>query len=307
LPLGPQLPLLREGPLNTHVARDHRPDLREFVELVAEQGRELYRDLPWRRTRDPYQVLLSEVMLQQTQVVRVEARWERWLAEFPTLDALAAAPLERVLEAWQGLGYNRRAVALKRLAEQVAEKFAGELPADEAALRALPGVGPATAAGVLAFAFGQPAVYLETNVRAVFLHELFADQDGVSDRELVPLVRSAAEEAARQGLDPREWNYALLDYGAYLKRTLPNPSRRSAHHTRQSAFAGSRRQKRAWLLRAVVAAPGCDTRAYAQALSGAELALGRDAVDAELVAGLLGELEREGFLARDGERWVVGA
>ena len=240
------------------------PTVEEFVTLVAEKGRELYRDFSWRRTHDPYAVLVSEVMLQQTQVSRVEGRFDEWLAEFPTLDALAAAPLEAVLESWQGLGYNRRAIALKRAAEQVVATSGGEapatLPADEVALRALPGIGPATAAGVLAFAFGQSSVYLETNVRAVFLHELFADQDGVPDREIVPLVAAAVDEASRQGISPREWYYALLDYGAHLKRILPNPSRRSAHHTRQSRFEGSRRQKRAWLLRAVMADPGVDRR-----------------------------------------------
>ncbi len=179
------------------------PTLEEFVVLVAEKGRELYRDFSWRRTHDPYAVLVSEVMLQQTQVSRVERRFDEWLADFPALEALAAAPLEAVLESWQGLGYNRRAVALKRAAEQVVADSGGKapatLPADEASLRALPGIGPATAAGVLAFAFGRPSVYLETNVRGVFLHELFADRDGVPDREIVPLVAAAVEEAGAPG------------------------------------------------------------------------------------------------------------
>ncbi len=283
--------------------------LEEFVALVAEKGRELYRDFPWRRTHDPYAVLVSEVMLQQTQVSRVERRFDEWLADFPTLEALAAAPLEAVLESWQGLGYNRRAIALKRAAEQVVADSGGEvpatLPADEAALRALPGIGPATAAGVLAFAFGQPSVYLETNVRGVFLHELFADRDGVPDREIVPLVAAAVEEAARQGVSAREWYYALLDYGAHLKRTLPNPSRRSAHHTRQSRFEGSRRQKRAWLLRAVLADPGAATDEHARALSRAEREAGRDSVPVDEVDEILRALADEGFIAERGGGWFV--
>lgn len=281
------------------------PRLAGFVTSVAERGRELYRDHPWRNTRDPYAVLLSEVMLQQTQVVRVVPRWEAWLEEFPTLDTLAAAPLEVVLLAWQGLGYNRRAIALKRTAEQVVDRFGGVLPSDEVALRSLPGVGPATAAGVRAFAFDLPGVYLETNVRAVFLHELFADRDGVKDGELSPLVSAAVEEAARQGVSPRAWYYALLDYGAQLKRELPNPSRRSAHHVRQSRFEGSRRQKRAWLVRAVVSGPGRTAEELADDLALAERTAGRPAPDPRDVAGVLRELARDGFIAREGDGWFV--
>ncbi len=286
-------------------------DLTGFVALVAEQGRELYRDFAWRRTHDPYAVLVSEVMLQQTQVSRVESRFDVWLTDFPTLEALAAAPLEAVLESWQGLGYNRRAIALKRAAEQVVDDStpAGlgptTRPADEAALRARPGIGPATAAGVLAFAFGQPSVYLETNVRTVFLHELFADRDGVPDSEIVPLVAGSIEEAVRQGVSAREWYYALLDYGAHLKRTLPNPSRRSAHHTRQSRFEGSRRQKRAWLLRAVMAGPGDSAEDLAHALSASERSAGRDSVPADDVAGILAALAREGFVAERDGGWFI--
>lgn len=281
-----------------------------FVDRVAVHGADLYREFPWRETDDPYAILVSEVMLQQTQVARVVPYYESWLADFPTLEALAAAPLEAVLRAWQGLGYNRRAIALKRAAEQlvaahearsagpahgVAGSGAVALPGDEAALRALPGVGPATAAGVLAFGFGRHAAYLETNVRAVFLHELFADADGVADREIVPLVEAAAALAEQRGLTAREWNYALLDYGAHLKRTQPNPSRRSAHHTRQSAFEGSRRQKRARLLRAVMDAPG----AHAD-----ELATGLQ-LEPSLTLELLEELRAEGFVASDADGWRI--
>lgn len=280
-------------------------DLSAFVSHVLAEGRRLYRDLPWRRTRDPYAVLVSEVMLQQTQVSRVERYYADWLGAFPTIEALASAPLEAVLRAWQGLGYNRRAVALKRAAEQLVESGAPTLPADETALCALPGIGKATAAGVLAFAFGLPSVYLETNVRTVFLHELFADIDGVPDRALLPLLSAALEEATRQGAEPREWYYALLDYGAHLKRILPNPSRRSAHHTRQSTFEGSRRQKRAFLLRSVMAAPGAVAAEYAEELGAAEKDAGRSAPSEGEVCSLLESLAAEGFLARDGERWFI--
>jgi A/G-specific adenine glycosylase len=281
------------------------PDLVGFVTRVADCGHASYRDLPWRHSRDPYAVLVAEVMLQQTQVSRVETAYEAWLDEFPTIDALAATPLERVLETWQGLGYNRRAVALKRTAEQVVERFGGELPQDEGELRSLPGVGPATAAGVLAFAFDRPAVYLETNVRAVFLHELFADRERVPDSEIAPLVSAAVAVACSLGIGPRQWYFALLDYGAHLKRTIPNPSRRSAHHASQSRFEGSRRQKRARLLRAVMARPGRSAWEYADEISAVERDAGRDAVGVEEAEGILEDLVSDGFLVCQCDRWSV--
>ncbi len=142
-------------------------------------------------------------------------------------------------------------------------------------------------------------------MRAVFLHELFADRDGVTDRELTPLIAAAVEEAARQGVSPRTWYYALLDYGAQLKRELPNPSRRSAHHARQSRFEGSRRQKRAWLLRAVMAEPGSTTDDLAESLTHAEQAAGRSAPVSGDVLGILEQLAADGFIARDGDGWYV--
>ncbi len=291
---------------DTHEA----PDLDAFIAKVAEEGASLYRDFPWRHTRDPYAVLVSEVMLQQTQVQRVVGYYEQWLADFPTLEALAAAPVEAVLRAWQGLGYNRRAMALKRLAEHIIAVHVdsgavgpAQLPRTEAGLRALPGVGPATAAGVLAFAFDEPSAYLETNVRTVFLHELFADRDGVKDSEIAPLVALASERAHAAGLDPRAWNYALLDYGAHLKRLVPNPSRRSAHHTRQSTFEGSRRQKRAWLLRVVLDDPGHTAHHYARDLATAETRAGREAPSVAETAALLQDLVADGMLATSDGRF----
>jgi len=120
-----------------------------------------------------------------------------------------------------------------------------------------------------------------------------------------PLVFAAMEEAAGQGISPRDWYYALLDYGASLKRSRPNPSRRSAHHARQGRFEGSRRQKRAWLLREVMARPGLPAEEYAEALAAAERDAGRDAPEPGEAASVLGDLEREGFLAREGECWSV--
>lgn len=282
-------------------------DLAPFRALVLERGRELYRDLPWRRTRDPYAIWISEVMLQQTQTTRVDGRWQRWLERFPTPDALAAASPADVLDEWQGLGYNRRALALHRAAQAVSEA-GGALPSDARALQALPGVGPATAAGIRAFAFDLHAVYLETNVRAVLLHELYPDAEGVPDRELAPIVEATCPaDASNPADDPRTWYYALLDYGAYLKRTVPNPSRRSSSHVRQSRFEGSHRQKRAELVRVLLAhrGEGVDVSSACAELSAEERGAGRSPLSAADVRALLDELAAEGFCRPMNGLWYI--
>ena len=273
--------------------------LEEFSATVWERGRELYRDLPWRDTHDPYAILLSEVMLQQTQVSRVMGRWEQWLETFPTIADLASAPLPPVLELWQGMGYNRRALNLKRCAEEVVAMHDGVVPSDKKALLGLPGIGPSTSAGVRIFAFRQPDMYLETNVRAVFIHELFPGRESVADKELVSLVEATCPQDARV----RAWYYALLDYGAYLKKTMPNPTRRSKHYTRQSKFEGSHRQKRAYLLRRVID-DALSTEDLARDLAQSERASGRQEPSVEEVRAILDELEREGFVMRRGDAWL---
>ena len=269
----------------------------EFVALVNERGAALYRDLPWRNIDDPYGVLVSEVMLQQTQVTRVMRYWGRWMGLFPTVDALASADTATVLDAWHGLGYNRRALALKRACEQCSAENGGHLPPAVDELVKLPGIGPATAAGVVAFAYDKPAMYLETNVRSVFLHELFPECEGVPDKQLAPYVADTCPDAGA-----RAWYYALLDYGADLKGRVANPSRRSRHYARQSAFEGSRREKRSFILKCVLAAPeGVLSAEVRGMLDAHERAAGREAVDAELYEAILSDLQREGFFRRQGD------
>ena len=280
--------------------------LEEFRALVLARGRELYRDLPWRRTRDPYAIWVSEVMLQQTQVARVDGRWQRWLERFPSIDALASAQTADVLEEWQGMGYNRRALALMRAA-QVVSIAGGVMPHEQRDLEALPGIGPATAAGIRAFAYNLPGVYLETNVRTVFLHELYPEATSVPDRELIPLVERTCPPDASDGEDdPRTWYYALLDYGAHLKKTVPNPSRRSRTHVRQGRFEGSHRQKRAMVVRIVLAnREGVSLADVCTELSGQEVRAGRPAVSKQEVLALLEELSAEGFCHREGDVWIA--
>ncbi|GFE59258.1 A/G-specific adenine glycosylase [Geobacter sp. AOG1] len=258
--------------------------------LIYDHYRANPRPLPWRDTTDPYPILVSEIMLQQTQVDRVREKYVAFLATFPDLATLAAAPLPAVLTAWQGLGYNRRAIALHRCAQTVMAEHDGRLPAEIATLETLPGIGPYTARAIAAFAFRQPTVFIETNIRTVFIHQFCHDRHGVHDREILPLVEQVLDRD-----NPRDWYYALMDYGVMLKKAHPNPGRRSAHHVRQSPFKGSNRELRSRILKQVLAVPAC-TAAELAAMLGVEPA----AVEKNLV-----QLAREGFIVeRDGCHFI---
>lgn len=199
--------------------------------------------MPWRNTKDPYKILVSEIMLQQTQVSRVLPKYEEFLEAFPTTTALAKAPDRKLLNIWSGLGYWRRARFLKAAAQAVIQDYKGKFPKDAATLKTLPGIGPYTAGAVACFAFGSPEPFLDTNIRRVFLHFFFPTQNKVSDNEILPL---AAQAVWKQ--DPRQWHYALFDYGATeLKDKKIN--RRSKHYTKQSPFTGSFRSFRALALK----------------------------------------------------------
>ncbi len=202
--------------------------------------------LPWRKTKDPYRILVSEVMLQQTQVDRVISYYKDFLKRFPTARALAGASLGEVLRLWQGLGYNRRAKMLWQAAQSVTTRYAGRFPKTYTELTELPGVGPYTAGAVMAFAYNEPVVMIETNIRTVYLHHFFAERHDVHDKELMPLIEQTLDHT-----DPRTWYTALMDYGTHLKRTIDNPSRKSVHHVTQAKFKGSDREIRGAILRAL--------------------------------------------------------
>lgn len=252
------------------------------------------RDLPWRRTRDPYQILVSEVMLQQTQVSRVVPKFVEFVARFPTARALAAASLGEVLKTWSGLGYNRRAKMLREAARALVERHGGILPNTYEALRALPGIGDYTACAILAFAFGVGRPLIETNVRAVIIRHFFPRKRDVSEAEILSLTDQTLDRE-----NPRDWYAAFMDYGAHLKSAEGNHARRSAHHgkVKKTPFKGSARQVRGEALRVALAAKsGATPAAIARAVSK------KIGVAAESVREAIEGLTRDGLLRKNGAK-----
>lgn len=202
----------------------------------------------WRSTQDPYHIVVSEIMLQQTQTERVKEKFSQFIIEFPDFKTLSQATNFEVIKAWQGLGYNRRALALHALAQDVVQKYQGNLPDDPQKLTEFKGIGPNTAGSICVFAFNKPVVFIETNIRTVFIHSFFRNQIDIHDKLLIPLIEQTIDKN-----NPRIWYYALMDYGVALKKAFKNPSRKSKHHTKQSKFEGSERQIRGMILRALTA------------------------------------------------------
>lgn len=216
----------------------------QFKKIVLGYYHSQGRSFPWRKTKDPYNILVSEIMLQQTQAPRVVEKYNSFLRRFPNIEKLAKASTTSVLKEWQGLGYNRRGLNLKRMAEEVVKTYKGKIPKEYETLISLPGIGPATAGDLLAFAWNVPNVVIETNIRTVFIHHFFKDQTNISDKDILPLIKKTLDNN-----NPREWYWALMDYGAFLKKIIPNPSRRSKHYNRQSPFKGSNRELRSKILK----------------------------------------------------------
>jgi A/G-specific adenine glycosylase len=208
------------------------------------------RRLPWRRAFTPYKILISEIMLQQTQVERVIDKYERFVKAFPDFHSLRRASLAEVYSLWQGLGYNRRALALKEIARTVIEEYDGRLPDTVERLSLLPGIGPATASSICAFAFSKPTVFIETNIRTVFIYHFFRRRRTVADAEIIAIAEKALDRN-----NPRKWYSALMDYGTMLKKKHPGLLKKSAHYKKQSPFKGSRRQLRGKILRMLLDRP----------------------------------------------------
>lgn len=209
-----------------------------------ERGRKLYREMPWREDTRPYYVLVSELMLQQTQVERVVPKFQAFVTAFPDEKTLAAAPLAEVLKLWSGLGYNRRAKFLHEAAKRIVHNFNGKFPQTKEGLLNLPGVGVNTAGAILAYAFNLPSLFIETNVRTVFFHHFFNDREMVDDKEIMVLLGEVMDHE-----HPREFYWALMDYGTYLKKEGAGNVKMSKHYKKQSALKGSVREVRGQIVR----------------------------------------------------------
>ncbi|MFA4849002.1 MAG: A/G-specific adenine glycosylase [Methanoregula sp.] len=229
---------------------DEDTRISEFRQMVLDYYSRHGRPMPWRDTTDPYKILVSEIMLQQTQVERVLVKYPAFLSAFPDFSTLAQAPLADILTVWQGMGYNRRAISLQKCAQRVVNEYNGILPADVETLATFPGIGRATASSICAFAFNMPVVFIETNIRRVFIHFFFSDADRVNDTEILPLV-----EKALFNDNPRVWYWALMDLGTALKKIIANPNRKSAHYTKQAPFEGSDRRIRGRIIALLLATP----------------------------------------------------
>ena len=240
-------------------------------------------DMPWRRDDyNPYFIMVSEIMLQQTQVSRVFIKFNEFIETFPTVESLAAAPQSEVLITWSGLGYNRRAKFLHQAAQMIVGEYNGSFPRSVNELVRLPGIGVNTAGAIMAYACNDPVVFVETNIRTVIIHHFFSDDSAVPDKAILAVAEELLDRE-----HPREWYWALMDYGTYLKQAVGNLNRQSKSYAKQSKFEGSRRQIRGQVLRELAGA----------AKTSRQLAA---AINDERLETVIHDLLREGLIAKKG-------
>lgn len=263
-------------------------DTEEFRNSVLSYYRGHRRAMPWRDFITPYRVVVSEFMLQQTQVDRVTGHFERFVAAFPDFEALSSAPVNEILSLWQGLGYNRRALYLGETARILIREYGGIVPAEPAVLSKLPGIGLATASAIIVYAYDKPLAYVETNIRTVYIHHFFSDMERVTDAEILKLVDLTMDRDK-----PREWFYALMDYGTYLKKSVGNLSRKSVGYGKAAGFKGSKREVRGAVLKILLAAGNGLKRDLAEK---AAVLLGRKD---ERFDEVLSDLVEEGFVSEN--------
>ncbi len=305
------------GCLPTELAAEAHRLQSVFRLLERNLRKQPLRELPWRSpklllpdgTMDPYAVVVSEVMLQQTQVERVVPYFTRWMEQWPTIERLSRAPRPSVMRIWSGLGYNRRALALLALAKEVVRRHGGTFPRDRKSLEALPGVGRYTAGAVRVFAYNCWDEALEANGRLVLLFSLKqagGDPTSLSEGALHALLQQAMAGARQQGWRPREWYWRLMDYGASLRARGVRIGTLSPQRRRQGPFAGSRRQVRGAIVRLLLAQGGgpVSTEALLQQLRTQKiLALGEEPETRFIPA--LTSLAAEGVLRQRDGGWSL--
>ena len=214
----------------------------EFKELLLDQGSHLYRDMPWRRDTRAYYILVSELMLQQTQVTRVIPKFAAFIEKFPSEKELATASLGDVLKLWQGLGYNRRAKFLHEAAKEIIRL--GSFPEVEKELVKLPGIGKNTAGAILTYSFNHPSIFIETNIRTVYIHHFFNDNFEVNDSDIIDVLKQTIDNES-----PRDFYWSLMDYGSWLKTKGVRNNSQSKHYKKQTILEGSLREMRGMIIR----------------------------------------------------------
>ncbi len=261
----------------------------QFQKHIFDWYKKHRRDFPWRRTRDPYKILVSEIMLQQTQTSRVKEKYPLFVTTFPTFKTLAHAPLKRVLKTWQGMGYNRRALHIRRISEIVEKEWQGKLPSDPKSLEALPGIGHYTSRAVACFAFSRCEPFLDTNIRRVFIHFFFPRKKKVQDEEILKKITQVQPER-----NLREWYSALMDYGATQFSKTPNPNKKSVGWRRQTKFEGSKREIRSHIIKELLKTK----------LTSSQLQV-RLQKDKTILKDILSELEKERLIKKRNSLWEI--
>lgn len=247
--------------------------------------------LPWRQTQNPYHILVSELMLQQTQAERVVPKYLLFIKSFRTISELAKAKPSKILRVWQGLGYNRRALYLKKIAETIAHTYGGKFPEEYSQLIALKGIGQSTAGAILNFAYNKATPFIETNIRTTYIHHFFKNSSSVSDTDILSLVSKTIDNK-----NPRQWFYALYDYGTQLKTSLGKRRTqihvKSTSYIKQSKFLGSNRQIRGEILRILLK---IKKGSVPTIIKESKLLI---SIEAKLVKHILTQLEKEGFVSK---------
>jgi len=258
-----------------------------FRKLIYSYFKNNRRDFPFRKEITPYNVLVSEIMLQQTQTGRVVEKYLEFNKKFPDFLSLSNASNEILLKVWQGMGYNRRALALKQIAKTVITDFNGNLPDSLDILKSFPQIGHNTASSILAFAFNKPSIFIETNIRRVYIYYFFPKKKQINDKEILPIVEKTVDRN-----NPQEWYYALMDYGVMLKKTHPELNKRSSHYRKQSPFKGSNREIRGKILKILTNEPLIQESTLSKKLK----------LKLDKMRPILQQLEQEGFIKRNGNK-----